>query len=427
MRTNARGAAIRAEAARDVARIVDRRQSLAKLYAEWQAAPRSRDQALLRALVTGALRWHHRLAWQLEQLLARPLSPKDGELAALLRIGLLQIQELRVPDHAAVSETVAAVPRIERSHARPLVNAVLRRFLRERDVLDHRMRDVPEARWSHPSWLIDVTRSDWPAAAERILEANNERAPMTLRVNRRRTSLGEYLDVLAAANIEYRTHSDAPFAVELLAARPAAEIPGYGDGRVSIQDRSAQRAIGFLDLEDGQHVLDACAAPGGKTAHILEACDVAELVAIDDDEARLVTLRENLARLGLGATVCCADAGEPASWWDGRLFDRILLDAPCTAVGVIRRHPDIKILREPNDVVALAEAQQHLLRRLWPLLKPGGKLVYAACSYLRAESERQIHDFSNDQTDVHVIVEEQCLPGEANSDGFYYACLNRRG
>lgn len=421
------GASIRAEAARQLARIVDGRESLSQLYAQWQSDERTRDAGLLRALVTGAVRWHHRLEWQLAQLLTRPLAAKEAVLAALMRVGLVQLQEMRIPDHAAVAETVAAAKLIDRKHAKPLVNAVLRRFLRERETLDQQMGEVPEARWSHPRWLIDAILNDWPDAAEQILEANNRQAPLTLRVNRARISVADYLSVLDSQAIEYRTYSDSPVAVELLAPRPAATIPGYAEGRVSIQDRSAQRAVEFLDLAPGLRVLDACAAPGGKTTHIRESCpELAALVAVDIDDERIATLHDYLARLGLEATVLCADVGEPEHWWDGQLFDRILLDAPCTAVGVIRRHPDIKLHRQAADVAALAANQHKLLRRLWPLLNPGGRLVYATCSYLRAETEDPVREFANEVDDVLLTAQDQRLPGEANCDGFYYACLKRR-
>lgn len=420
------GARLRAQAARQLTRVVDGGESLARLYVEWQSDD-SRDGALLRALVTGALRWHHRLEWQLGQLLTRPLAAKDRVLAALLRIGLLQLQEMRIPDHAAVAETVSAAALIKRKHAKPLVNAVLRGFMREREALERAMRDVPEALFSHPQWLIDAVFADWPSDAARILEANNKQAPSTLRINRTRASTASYLATLAAAGIEHITYEDAPMAVELSAPRPAAAIPGYLEGLVSIQDRGAQRAVELLDLAPGQRVLDACAAPGGKTAYIREACpSLAALVAIDVDAERLATLRANLARLGLDATVQCGDAAAPEQWWDGRAFDRILLDAPCTASGVIRRHPDIKLRRVPSDVPRLVAGQRRLLQGLWPLLSPGGRLVYVTCSVLRAETDGQVQAFVRDRDDVVVAGQERRWPGEANSDGFYYACLQHR-
>jgi 16S rRNA (cytosine967-C5)-methyltransferase len=421
------GAAIRAQSARELARIVDG-ESLARLYLEWQSGDHSRDTALLRALVTGALRWHHRLDWQLGQLLERPLPAKDRVLAALLRIGLLQLQEMRIPDHAAVAETVSAASLIKRKHAKPLVNAVLRRFLRERGALERAMRDVPEALYSHPQWLIDAIFADWPSDALHILEANNTQAPLTLRINRTRTTVVSYRATLTAAGIDHITYEDAPFSVELTAPRPAAAIPGYPEGLVSIQDRAAQKAVEFLGLAPGQRVLDACAAPGGKTAHIREACpSLDELVALDIDADRLATLKANLVRLGLDATVLCADATRPEQWWDRRQFDRILLDAPCTAVGVIRRHPDIKLRRASSDLSALVARQRVLLERLWPLVRrPGGRLVYVTCSILRAETDRQVRAFVGEREDIVVTAEEQRLTGEANSDGFYYACLQYR-
>lgn len=390
------------------------------------------DRALLTALVAGSLRWHHRLDWQLNELVLRPLAARDAELAALIRIGLFQLQWLRIPDHAAVAATVETAPALGKGHAKSLINAVLRRFLREREALEARMRDVPVARLSHPAWLIDAIAADWPRAAERIFEANNTQAPMWLRVNPRRGSRGSYLRELASAGIAGTAATDLPHAILLAEPVPVAELPGFGEGRVSVQDGAAQYAALLLDTRPGQRVLDACAAPGGKTAHVLESCPgIAELLAIDIDAERLATVAENLARLGLVATLFAADAAEPATWWDGRPFERILLDAPCTATGVIRRHPDIKVLRRPADVDRAAVLQSHLLRALWPLLAAGGRLVYVTCSILERENAAQVEEFVGATRGACVALPEnpfagQSLPGEANRDGFYYACIDRR-
>jgi 16S rRNA (cytosine967-C5)-methyltransferase len=420
------GALVRAEAARIVARVVAEHRP-AEAVLESASVP-ERDRGLLSALVYEALRWHHRLEWQAAQLLDRPLD--SAELAALLRIGLVQLQQLRIPPHAAVSATVGAADLLGRGRARGVVNAVLRRFLRERIQIEQRTAEATIARFSHPAWLIDAIRADWSADWERILLANNAHAPMWLRVNRRATTMADYLGTLAAAGIPARAHP--PDAVLLDAPVTTATLPGYALGQVSVQDASAQLAADYLDLQPGLRVLDACAAPGGKTAHILERCpELEEVVAIDRDGARMQTLRSNLERLGLAATLLQADAQVPPQWWDERPFDRILLDAPCSALGVIRRHPDIKILRTPADVARVVDLQQRLLDALWPLLVPGGTLVYATCTILSRENGAQIEAFcartgDTESTGPGPHRGVQRLPGEANGDGFYYACLKKQ-
>jgi 16S rRNA (cytosine967-C5)-methyltransferase len=422
------GAQVRAVAATLVARVL--REGVTADDALAGAPPVApRDAPLLAALVFGALRWHHRLAWQAAQLLTRPLKAGQVELAALLRIGLLQLQYFRTPEHAAVSATVDAAAQLGLRDAGGLVNAVLRRFQRERAELDARMRGDDEATYSHPAWLIDVVRGDRPADWQSVLAANNEAAPMWLRVNRLRTSRDAYLETLRAAGIEASEAADVATAVMLHEPRAVEDLPGFLAGEVSVQDVAAQRAAAYLDLAPGQRVLDACAAPGGKTGHILEACPgLAELVAVDRDPERLAMVGANLDRLGLTATLLAGDAARPGDWCDRRRFDRILLDAPCSALGVARRHPDIKVLRRPQDVASAARLQAELLRALWPLLEPGGRLVYATCTLLRQENDAQIAAFvgashSPDSAPVLAEPPRQTLPGEAFGDAFYYACL----
>ncbi len=424
------GAAVRAAAATLVARVLrERIEADDALTGARAEAVAERDEPLLAALVFGALRWHHRLEWQCARLLTRPLKTGQLELAALLRIGLLQLQHLRIPEHAAVSATVDAAAAIGQRAAAPLVNAVLRRFQRERATLDAALEADAEARFSHPAWLLEELARDWPEEWRRICDENNAAAPMSLRVNERRMTRDEYLEKLRAAGIGARASPIVTTAVVLDAPHPVEALPGFAAGEVSVQDVAAQRAAGFLDLEPGQRVLDACAAPGGKTGHILEACPgLAEVWALDRDDARLARVRENLARLGLAARIVAGDATRPERWWDGRPFDRILLDAPCSAVGVIRRHPDIKVLRQPEDVARAVELQARLLHALWPLLRPGGRLVYATCSVLRRENDAQIDAFAAVVGAVEPAGTEarsrcQTLPGDADGDGFYYASL----
>jgi 16S rRNA (cytosine967-C5)-methyltransferase len=426
------GAAVRAVAARINVRVTRNGASLEAALAEsGQLEPR--EAALLRALSFGLLRWHHRLQWQAGQLLSRPLSAKDAELASLLRLGLFQLQWLRIPDHAAVSATVAAAELVGAGRAKGLINAVLRRFQRERAELTERMADNAEAQASHPGWLLERLRADWPQDWQRIVEANNQAPPMWLRVNARHATRAEYLARLASSGIAAEPSPSVPSAVLVPEPRPMSTLPGFAEGAISVQDAAAQLAPGLLRLKPGLRVLDACAAPGGKTAHILESCpELAELVALDRDAGRLEPLGQNLERLGLCATVRVGEATEPDGWWDGRVFDRILLDAPCTALGVIRRHPDIKLLRRPRDVPKTVRAQAGLLAALWPLLAEGGRLLYSTCTVLKEENDRQITRFL-EQTPAARLAGpapyggRQILPGEANMDGFYYACLDRQG
>jgi 16S rRNA (cytosine967-C5)-methyltransferase len=386
----------------------------------------ARDQPLVAALVFGTLRWHERLEWQCGQLLSRALKPGQSALAALLRVGLLQLQELRIPEHAAVSATVDAAALLGLRRAAPLVNAVLRRYQRERERLELEQARVPRAHFAHPAWLIEAVRADYPEAWERVLDANNEQAPLWLRVNLAATTREAYLAELAARGLAAVTSAEVASAVRLAEPVSVEELPGFAEGRVSVQDVAAQRAAGLLDLEAGQRVLDACAAPGGKTGHILEALGGrGEVWAVDREPRRLTRVGENLERLRLAARVVAGDATAPGEWWDGRPFDRILLDAPCSAVGVIRRHPDIKLLRRPADVARVVTLQGQMLRALWPLLAPGGRLVYATCTVLKRENETQIATFCGAEPTARLVGQHQLLPGEAQGDGFYYAWLHK--
>jgi len=421
------GAHVRAVAARLVARVLDERVAADDLLPATGLPPR--DQPLLAALVLGSLRWHHRLEWQAARLLARPLARGQTALGALLRVGLLQLQELRVPEHAAVSATVDAAELLGARGAKGLVNAVLRRFQREREQLERAALDVPEARFAHPRWLIDALRADHPRAWEAILAANNAPPPLWLRVNLLRTTRSDYLAALAAAGIEGVASADVATAVLVPEPVGVESLPGFAAGLVSVQDLSAQRAAGLLELEPGQRVLDACAAPGGKTGHLLETTGGrSEVWAVDRDGTRMQRVRENLERLGLTAELVTGDAAAPEGWWDGRPFDRILIDAPCSATGVIRRHPDIKVLRRPADVDRVLPLQARLLHALWPLLAPGGRLLYVTCSILERENQAQIAAFRGHEPSIEppeAVASLQLLPEEAAGDGFYYAGLRK--
>jgi 16S rRNA (cytosine967-C5)-methyltransferase len=418
---------VRAVAARLVARVIDEHIAADELLPAPEIA--ARDQPLLAVLVFGTLRWHHRLEWQAAQLLSRPLARGETALAALLRVGLLQLQELRVPEHAAVSATVDATVLLGLRSARGLVNAVLRRFQREREQLTQAAQQPDEARYAHPRWLIDALRADYPCDWQALLDANNAPPPMWLRVNLRRAARAAYLEQLEKAGLAAVAAPDVESAVRLLEPVAVDVLPGFAAGAVSVQDLSAQRAAPLLELEPGHRVLDACAAPGGKTGHILEAlAGRGEVWAVDRDAARLDLVRDNLARLQVAAKLVAGDATEPAQWWDGRPFDRILIDAPCSASGVIRRHPDIKALRRPADVARAMALQARLLGSLWPLLAAGGRLVYATCSVLKRENDEQIAAFRAAEPTIEPaggVASLQLLPEEARGDGFYYAWLRK--
>lgn len=417
----------RREAARILGGILNDQGSLSSL------APASADAALVQELCYGVCRHYFELAQVASSLLEKPLRKKDRDVWCLLLVGLYQLFYLRVPDHAAINETVAAV---RKPWARGLVNAVLREARRRWPDYSAENFADPALCWSHPAWLIDKLRRDWPDHWTDILRANNERAPMTLRVNRRRTSRDDYLERLLAAGIGAHQGTLGEDALILDAPVPVQALPGFQDGLCSVQDEASQLAAALLRLDAGQRVLDACAAPGGKTCAMLERAGDLDLLSLDNDAARLERIRDNLARLGLQARVECADAARPGQWWDGRPFDRILLDVPCSGTGVIRRHPDIKLLRKAEDVEGMRERQQAILTAAWPLLKPGGFLLYSTCSVLIEENNAQIAKFLHHTPDARAAalpgdwgqpceIGRQLLPGTANSDGFYYALLEK--
>ena len=396
------------------------------------------ERALAQELCYGTLRWYPALELLLAALIDKPLKPKDAEITGLLAAGLSQLRAMRTPDHAAVNETVAACQALKRPWARGLANGVLRRFLRERDALEQALAANPQFTSAHPTWLRDALARAWPAEAPALFAANNSRPPMTLRVNTRHQTREAYLALLADSAIGARP---APFAsTGIYLAEPTAvdRLPGFERGWASVQDEAAQLCAGLLAPAPGERVLDACGAPGGKACHLLEAQPaLAELVALDVDGERLRRVADNLDRLGLRATLKAADGAAIASWWDGQPFDRILLDAPCSASGVIRRHPDIKQLRQPADIGRLAQTQGRLLAALWTTLKPGGRLLYATCSVLPAENDDVIAAFLANQDDARAVALDvpwglatahgrQLLQTVDGPDGFFYAVLDKQ-
>ena len=443
-----KGARTRARAAEAVDTVISKGRSLDAALAAAEKNINPSERSLLRVLCYGTLRYHWRIRSQLSTLLDRPLKARDSVIESLLAVGIYQLSDTRVADHAAVSMTVEASRVLRRPKYASLINAVLRNYLRKNLKAEEPADD--EARYSHPAWLLERLQRDWPDHWPDIVEAGNKQAPMWLRVNSRQISRDEYLSDLGAPD---RSPAETPSnkviagidqAVRLAEPRPVGELPGFAEGRVSVQDAAAQLAAPWLLKHGGNRILDACAAPGGKTGHLLELAgpDV-DLTAVDLDDNRLGKVRENLDRLGSHATVLAADASNPKEWWDGVPFDRILLDAPCSGSGVIRRHPDIKLLRRPGDIAALARSQQELLQALWPLLKANGRLLYVSCSVLTEENDAVIEEFMKTHTDAReddallnnnirdLMHRKTCgyqiLPGKQDLDGFYYACLRKAG
>jgi len=419
-------------AAAVLGRVLGGRSLDAELAAAWRrhAGLDVRDRAATQDLAYGTLRWLARFEALLDVLLEKPL--KDARLRALLLVALYQLERTRAAPHAVVDHAVRACGALGLTSAKGLANAVLRNFLRKRTQLDARVQRSEEARYCHPQWWIDRLRTQYPGRYARALQAGNQHPPLALRVNRRRADTAGYLELLARHGMRGEAYGAA--AVILDKALPAERIPGFLEGLVSVQDPAAQLAAQLLDLEDGMRVLDACAAPGGKAAHALELADV-QLTALDQDAERLERVHANLARLGLAARVVCGDACEPARWWDGTPYQRILLDAPCSASGIARRRPDIKRLRRATDVAQFAHTQGAMLDALWQLLASGGKLLYATCSVFHEENRDQVARFLDRHRDAARIIlpavdndtelpAGQLLPDERH-DGFFYALLQK--
>lgn len=388
------------------------------------------QRAALQDLSYGALRFYGQLHALLGLLLHKPLT--DERLRYLMLVALYQLQYSKAAQHAVVDHAVRAA-QILNPRASGLVNASLRNFLRKQANLLKQAAQYPEGQYNHPQWWVNELQAQYGERSTTILEAGNRRPPMTLRINQRRCTAADYLALLsqqegAQANLAARLIE--PGALQLDKPVPVDRLPGFFDGLVSVQDAGAQYAAHLLDVRDGMRVLDACAAPGGKTAHILEHATV-EMLAVDKDEQRLRRVEENLQRLGLSAKLIAGDAAQPGAWWDGRLFERILADVPCSASGVVRRHPDIKWLRRSTDIAGFAAQQLTILQALWPLLAPDGKLLYATCSVFSQENEQVIAAFLAQQPNAQrlpVALPEnssgQLLPNDQH-DGFFYALLHK--
>jgi 16S rRNA (cytosine967-C5)-methyltransferase len=422
----------RAAAARCLASVVGG-LSLSQQIPLYEEKVKERDRSLFRQLCYGTLRAYPKLNGVVAQLLKKPMKEKDSDVLMLLLLGIYQLSETRIPDHAAVSATVAATRALKKPWAKGLTNGVLRQWQRQQPELLARLS--PAESQAHPQWLHQALSDAWPEQVAAIEAANNQHPPMCLRVNQQQGNVEGYLSQLQAEDIKATPCQFAPYGIRLEQAVAVEQLPGFYDGLVSVQDEAPQLSAELLQLAPGQRVLDACCAPGGKSCHIVEAePQLSELVALDIDQQRLTRVTENLQRLKLQATLLTGDAAAIDSWWDGNSFDRILLDAPCSATGVIRRNPDIKLHRKAEDIQQLATLQLQILTALWDTLKPGGLLLYATCSVLPQENQQLVASFCQQQADArHIPINadwglacdygRQLFPQPEGHDGFFYALL----
>ena len=429
---------LRALAARCTFAVVDKGRSLADELPQQLAKIEGKDKGLLQELCYGVLRHLPELEYDVREFIKKPLTGKQRVGHFLMLVGIYQIKYTRIPDHAAFNETVSACKPLKCDHLKGVINGVLRNFQRQQAAQDNQASSnkLPDAvAFNHPSWFIKKLQSAYPQQWQAVLNANMQRPPMWLRVNQLHHSVDEYLVLLTNEKIEHLLVDKISGAIRLTEAIDVNKLPGFQLGWVSVQDGAAQQAALLLACQPDDNVLDCCAAPGGKTCHILEySPQIKSMTAIDIEASRLVRVEENLQRLNLQANVVAADAATPEKWWDGKLFDRILLDAPCSGTGVIRRHPDIKWLRKSQDISALTELQQDILKNIWSLLKPGGTLLYATCSILPEENSEQVQRFINENPDAeHIAITDQVndigwqiLPNDNSMDGFYYAKLIKK-
>ena len=426
----------RLTAARILTSVVKDGKSLSELLRKAQETLDTRDAGLLQELTFGVCRWSFRLDALLKPLQKKPLRNKDTDVKILLWLALYEILYMRTPDYAVVDSYAGLTGKIRKRWAKGFLNATLREFLRQSEALVLATDADDASRHSLPAWVMRSIKTDWPQQAEQILTASNKRASLVLRVNESQIERDAYLLQLHAQSISASHGNLGDASLVLESGNRVTHLPGFDEGNFSVQDSAAQLAATLVSPRAGERILDACAAPGGKTGHLLELQSDITLTALDSDENRLSRVTENLARLKLHAECVCADAADTDQWWDHQQFDAILLDAPCSALGVLRRHPDIRLLRRDSDIQALSIQQFALLGALWPTLKPGGRLVYATCSVLKQENELIIGKFlqtTADAAEQRIDAEwgfecqhgRQILPGQYDSDGFYYAILTK--
>lgn len=430
---------VRALAAKVLNQVVEQGQSLSQALPAAQQDLLPKDKALLQMLCYGVLRTLPRLDFFCRSLMQKPLKGKQRAMHFLILVGFYQLLYTRIPSHAAVGETVNGAKALKMPALKGMVNGVLRSFLREQETLIEKAEQQDTLKYCHPSWLVKRLQSAYgEEKAASIMAENNQQAPMWLRVNNIHHTRDQYKALLDSAELNSFNAIDDENsnALRLEKATDVYKLPGFTDGWVSVQDGAAQLAAHYLGAQVDDLILDACSAPGGKTVHTLELQPkIKQMVAVDADDKRLIRVQENLDRLKLQATVIHGDACKPEEWWKGDLFDRILCDAPCSATGVIRRHPDIRWLRRDSDIADLVALQKNILNALWDKLKPGGILLYATCSILPDENELQINSFLESKSDATLIAlsaqynsasqGRQLLPNEDSMDGFYYAKLKK--
>ena len=420
---------LRSMAASAIEKVVEQGQSLSNILPPLQQKVSDKDKALLQELCFGVLRTLPQQEWLISKLMSRPMTGKQRTIHYLIMVGFYQLLHTRIPPHAALAETVEGAVVIKRPQLKGLINGVLRQFQRQQEELLAEFADS-DKRFLHPEWLLKRLQKAYPSKWEAIVEANNQRPPMWLRVNRNHHTRDEWLALLETAEMNGFTHDAYPDAIRLACPAPVQALPGFEQGWVTVQDASAQGCMTYLEPQNGDRILDLCAAPGGKTTHILEVAPKASVMAVDVDEQRLSRVYDNLKRLGMKAEVKQGDGRTPGEWCGDEQFDRILVDAPCSATGVIRRHPDIKWLRRDRDINELAQLQSEILDAVWPHLKPGGTLVYATCSVLPEENSQQIAAFLKRTSNATLRTTGtpdkpgvQNLPGAEDGDGFFYAKL----
>ncbi|MCG7783201.1 16S rRNA (cytosine(967)-C(5))-methyltransferase RsmB [Lelliottia amnigena] len=420
---------LRSMAASAIEKVVEQGQSLSNILPPLQQKVSDKDKALLQELCFGVLRTLPQQEWLISKLMSRPMTGKQRTIHYLIMVGFYQLLHTRIPPHAALAETVEGAVVIKRPQLKGLINGVLRQFQRQQEELLAEFADS-DKRFLHPEWLLKRLQKAYPSQWQAIVEANNQRPPMWLRVNRNHHTRDEWLALLETAEMNGFTHDAYPDAIRLASPAPVQSLPGFEQGWVTVQDASAQGCMTYLEPQNGDRILDLCAAPGGKTTHILEVAPKASVMAVDIDEQRLSRVYDNLKRLGMKAEVKQGDGRTPAQWCGDEQFDRILVDAPCSATGVIRRHPDIKWLRRDRDINELAQLQSEILDAVWPHLKPGGTLVYATCSVLPEENSQQVAAFLKRTSNATLRTTGtpdkpgiQNLPGAEDGDGFFYAKL----
>ncbi|RTE86670.1 MULTISPECIES: 16S rRNA (cytosine(967)-C(5))-methyltransferase RsmB [Gammaproteobacteria] len=432
--TNKKGAA-RAAAAKALFAVLEQKRSLTAVLPEVQASLEGADKGWVQTVCFQVLRELPRYEWLIQQLVDKPLKKKVRIIHSLLLVGLCQFRSLQTPPHAILAETVEAARILKQKPLTGLVNGVLRSYQRQQEALETQVLQRYSLAQCFPRWLRERVTEAWPEHAEQVFAASQEKPPLWLRVNVKHIEPSAYLELLQKEGIGAIQHPTLSSAIRLEKPIDVKQLPHFDEGFLSVQDISAQWAARLLEPKPGQRVLDACAAPGGKTAHIAELAETIELDAVELEASRIERMEQNFERLNVNANVLCQDASAPETWWNGKPYDRILLDAPCSATGVIRRHPDIKWLRQNADIAALVQLQSDILEACWSMLAPGGRLVYATCSLLPEENDKQIQNFIAKHDNANYVIDTtfssvhvrggQILPGEDAGDGFFYAILEK--